>query len=112
MSIQVAPGGRCIVVHLGDDTEVHFRDPDHAQDYAETLPASIHVRAIETAQTPCWTANCDQPGCLGVEGDENGDPTHVPGRNIAEAEQRLTDLQRVPTGALLCSECRDQATNP
>lgn len=110
MSIEPVKG-TCIVVHLAD-SESHFRDPDQAQDWAENLPAEVQVRAIENAQTPCWMAYCDNPACEYPEGDENDNPTHLPADLADEAERLLTDLRRIPSGALLCTVCREDATQP
>lgn len=101
--------GTCVVVHLAD-SEVHFRDTEQAQDWAEKLPEPHKVRAIENAQVPCWMAYCDNPACQHPEGDENDNAMHIPAETAADVEQHLTDLQRMPSGALLCTVCReDQA---
>lgn len=102
MSIQLAPGSPCTLVHLAD-SEIHFRTADEAQTWAF---GEVGVHAIEPAQTPCWTAYCDNPACEAPEGDEDGNATHVPGNTQAEAEERLQELKRTPTGALLCEPCR------
>jgi hypothetical protein len=99
--------GTCIVVHLAD-SETHFRDPAGAQNWAETLPADIQVRAIENAQVPCWMAYCDNPACEHPEGDENDNATHLVGDTAAEAEQQLNDLRRTAAGVLLCTLCREE----
>lgn len=108
MSIQRVTGEPCWAVHLAD-SEIHFPSTDQAQKWAVGEPG---VRAIEPAQTPCWTAHCDNPACEAPEGDEDGNASHVPGGTQAEAEERLQELKRTPAGALLCEPCRAaQTTN-
>lgn len=100
----------CIVVHLAA-SEAHFPDAQQAEAWIERLPAEIIVRAIEPAQTPCWMAYCDEPACGHAEGDENDNPTHIPGHDQAEVEALLDDLKRV-AGVVLCTVCREDARQP
>jgi hypothetical protein len=109
MSIQQLAGDPCWVVHLADGGEVHFRNGDLAEEYATGLDG---VRCIEPAQVPCWMAHCDDPACEQPEDDENGNATHIPAVTEAAAEAQLQELRRAPTGALLCSTCREPQTTP
>jgi hypothetical protein len=105
MSIVRAPG-TCIIVHL-DEGEAHLPTPERAQEWAADWPEQKQIRAIEPAQMPCWTAECDTPDCVGCEDDENGNTMHFLAATADDAEQQLSDLQRQPDGRLLCTMCRD-----
>lgn len=103
--------GTCIVVHL-EDGEAHLPTVEQAQEWASHVETGVIIRAIEPAQTPCWTADCDTPGCDGYEGDENGNQTHLPARTIEEAEALLGELKRDAAGRLVCTECVEAVACP
>ncbi|MFD7161707.1 hypothetical protein ACFV9C_44480 [Kribbella sp. NPDC059898] len=99
----------CWVVRLNDEDELHFLTAEKAAEFVDRYGSRYgdpHQLSV-----PCWTATCDTEACDGVEGNEDGDPIHIPALNSRHALADLADLERVGRD-LLCWECREVVFPP
>lgn len=101
-------GEPCWWFRYGDDEEgPHFPTREAAEN-ALGMPAG---GVLEQLTVPCWLALCSTDDCDGCEGDEDGDPGHIPARKAQHVLAELGELT-LDRGRLICPDCVEKAKPP